>query len=262
MTRNRRARTSSLGLPHREGGAERVGQDQGRAPSGPVATRNGTRIELIDPPGAGGVGGQRPRSTKRSTLPVESAGSNSPVSRRLASILARSTSRCSRASRNQAVAEPTVRNNSVNGRHSACQAPAPRSCSEPPAAVSSVATSPGACAAQARAETAAIGFRLCGMARRPAAPRRRIESPRRPPSGRAGRGRGRAWRQRPRSSRARRRDRRSGCARCARARAGSSEPQLPARNAATTAGPAGTQGGERADRRPRAGRRGARDGSG
>ena len=49
-----------------------------------------------------------------------------------------------------------------NGAHSACQAPAARSCSCSMQA-SRVATSPGACLAHARADTAATGLRLCGI---------------------------------------------------------------------------------------------------
>ena len=80
----------------------------------------------------------------------------------------------SRQSRSQAAAEPTVTSRSCSGRHSACQAPAARSCSCTIAAIS-VATSPGARAAQATALIAATGLFLWGRVDDP--PRRLAGAP-------------------------------------------------------------------------------------
>ena len=104
----------------------------------------------------------------------------------------------------------------VSGRHSACQAPAPRSCSWTIAA-SSVATSPGACFAQPSAEIAATGLCLCGI---------EVEPPPRALAHLADLGLGeqddvaaRPCRPRPPRRRARPPARRSGRAACARAAA-------------------------------------------
>ena len=71
-------------------------------------------------------------------------------------------------SRSHATAEPVERSSSDSGRHSACHDPAARSCSCA-IAPSSVAASPGACCAQASAQIAATGLRLCGIADEPPA---------------------------------------------------------------------------------------------
>ena len=108
----------------------------------------------------------------------------------------------------QCAAEAVARSSARSAGHSACHAPAARSSSPLPAAVSSVATSPGACIAAARAEIAAIGLCLWASTTshrrpRPALPAR----PRRP--GRGARRRGRPWRTPPRLRPTRRRCRRS-----------------------------------------------------
>ena len=84
----------------------------------------------------------------------------------------RAGSTCSRRSDSptQWVAEPVARSSPWSAGHSACHAPAARSASPLPAAVSNVATSPGTCIAAARAEMAAIGLRLCGIDDDPPAP--------------------------------------------------------------------------------------------
>ena len=87
---------------------------------------------------------------------------------RFARIAPASTSSSSRHVRSHAAAEPVERSSSVNGRHSACQLPAARSCSCA-IAPRSVATSPGACAAHAAALTAATGLRLWGIVEEPPA---------------------------------------------------------------------------------------------
>ena len=90
----------------------------------------------------------------------------------------RAGSTCSRRSDSptQWAAEPVARSSPCSAGHSACHAPAARSASPLPAAVSSVATSPGTCIAAARAEMAAIGLRLCGIDDEPPAPSARSAS--------------------------------------------------------------------------------------
>ena len=92
--------------------------------------------------------------------------SASSASSRFARIRSGSTSSCSRHSRSQAAAEPVLRRSSRSGAHSACHAPAARSCSCS-IAPRRLATRPGAWRAPASAEIAATGLCLCGMAEEP-----------------------------------------------------------------------------------------------
>ena len=146
-----------------------------------------------------------------------------------------------RHSRSQAAAEPVARSSSRSGAHSACHAPAARSCSCS-IAPSRSATRPGAWRAPASAEIAATGLCLWGMAEEPPRPRR-PRAPRRPRSGPAGRRRRPALAIAPLASPSAPRARRCGCgrvprqhaARPARARARSATgrrcPRRPARRA-------------------------------
>ena len=158
--------------PRRRRARRRAGPRRRRrcARRGPRAA-GAARRRLPDRLGRGVVRRAAP-SARASASARAAASSGSRAAATVAAIRAVSGRSPSRLSASQAAADPTVVSRSVSVGHSLCQAPAARSCSCSIAA-KSVAASPGARRAQARAEIAATGLFLCGIADEP---------PRAPPS--------------------------------------------------------------------------------
>ena len=121
------------------------------SPAGRAARPRAPRRPARRPRRAKSSAAQRAAPVVRSGRPrpsTRSASSRPPVASRFARMRSGSASSPSSDSRSQATAEPVERSSSPSGRHSACHAPAARSCSCA-IAPSRVAASPGACCAHA-----------------------------------------------------------------------------------------------------------------